>query len=57
MVVLNFSDQAKTLNTNRFQERMAGYTRALNVLAGTTTSQLSQLEIPANMPLILELIR
>jgi hypothetical protein len=51
------SDQAKTLNTNRFQERMAGDTRALNVLAGTTTSQLSQLEIPANMPLILELIR
>ncbi|HAD14003.1 MAG TPA: alpha-amylase [Saprospirales bacterium] len=57
MVVLNFSDQTKTLNTDRFQERLAGYTRALNVLAGTTINQLGQLEIPANMPLILELIR
>ncbi|MCC7465541.1 MAG: cyclomaltodextrinase C-terminal domain-containing protein, partial [Saprospiraceae bacterium] len=57
MVLLNFSNQPKVLNTNRYQERMAGFRQAKNVLTGDVVSELSQLQIPAEAPMVLELIR
>lgn len=57
MVILNFSDQSKTLDTHRFQEMMAGFRQAKNVLSGDVLADLRTLEIPADAPVILELIR
>jgi glycosidase len=57
MVILNFSEQSKVLNTARYQERMAGFRQAKNVLSGDIISDLSQLQIPADAPVVLELTR
>ena len=55
MVVLNFSNEDKTLITNRFEERMKGFSRARNILTGGVLSDLTKLKIGKNAPLILEL--
>ena len=57
MVILNFSDTSRMLDTHRFQERMAGYGQAKNILSGDVLSDLKTLEVPADAPVILELIR
>lgn len=57
MVMLNFSEQPKVLDTARFQERMAGFSQARNVLSGDVLSNLDTLSIPADAPVVLELIR
>ncbi|MBL7808298.1 MAG: cyclomaltodextrinase C-terminal domain-containing protein, partial [Saprospiraceae bacterium] len=57
MVVLNFSDQPKILDTTRFQERMVGFPKALDVISGATIPLNGTLKLSANAPLILELLR
>jgi glycosidase len=57
MIVLNFSNQAKTLETKRFAERMTGFSKAKNVLTGETLTDLTKLELGKNSPLVLELER
>ncbi len=57
MVVLNFSNENKTLDTKRFAERMAGYSKAKNVVSGEILTDLTKLEIGKNLPLVLELER
>jgi glycosidase len=57
MVVLNFSDQAKTLETKRFAERMTGFSKAKNILTGEILMDLTKLEVGGNTPLVLEMER
>ena len=57
MIVLNFSNENKTLETKRFAERMNGFSKAKNVLNGETLTNLSRLEVGKNLPLVLELER
>ncbi|MBC7774058.1 MAG: cyclomaltodextrinase C-terminal domain-containing protein, partial [Phycisphaerae bacterium] len=57
MVVLNFSNENKTLETKRFAERMTGFTKAKNVLTGEVLTDLTKLELGKNSPLVLELER
>ena len=57
MVVLNFSNENKTLGTMRFAERMVGFTKAKNVVTGEILTDLTKLEIGKNLPLVLELMR
>ena len=57
MVVLNFSNVDKVLETTRFAERMAGFTKAKNVVTGKILTDLTKLEVGKNLPLILELER
>ena len=55
MVVLNTSNNDKVLDTQRFAEKINGFTRAKNVVTGETISSLNSLAIAKNAPLILEL--
>lgn len=57
MVVLNFSNQSKTLETKRFAERMTGFSKAKNVLTGETLTDLTKLELGKHSHLVLELER
>ncbi|MBN8676872.1 MAG: cyclomaltodextrinase C-terminal domain-containing protein [Chitinophagales bacterium] len=55
MIVLNFSDQVKMLDTTRFKEKMTGFSTAKNVITDQWISSLDKLTIPAYSPLVLEL--
>jgi glycosidase len=55
MVVTNTTDKPAALPTARFSERMAGFTKARNVLTGETLSSLATLQLPAKTALVLEL--
>jgi len=57
MVVLNFSNENKTMNTQRFTERMKGFSKAKNVATGEILTDLTKLEVGKNLPLVLELER
>ena len=55
MVVLNTSNQDRTLNTARFAEMIQQRTSAVNIATGETISDIKLLNIPKNTPLVLEL--
>lgn len=55
MVIANNNDNESTIKTERFAERMNGFSKAKNVLTGETLSSLSSLTIPAKTVLVLEL--
>ncbi len=57
MVVLNFSNNNKVLETRRFAERMTGFSQAKNVLTGEIVTDLTKLEVGKNLPLVLEMER
>lgn len=57
MIVLNFSNNDKVLETKRFAERMTDFTKAKNVLTGETLTDLTTLKVGKNSPLVLELER
>jgi neopullulanase len=55
MVVMNGNDKTVSLSTNRFSERMKGFTKAKNIITGETINNIDSLSIPAHAPLVLEL--
>ncbi len=57
MVASNTSDKPATLPTARFAERMAGFSRARNVLTGENVASLSSLALPAKTAVVLELLK
>ncbi|GAB4491506.1 MAG: glycoside hydrolase family 13 protein [Saprospiraceae bacterium] len=57
MVVLNFSNEDKTLETSRFAERMQGFTKAKNVVTGEILNDISKMTVGKNAPVIFELQR
>jgi neopullulanase len=57
MVVINSSNKDVEVDTKRFSERMSGFTRAREAGTGQVFSDLKKLPVPANSPLVLELLR
>ncbi|MCA0238319.1 MAG: cyclomaltodextrinase N-terminal domain-containing protein [Bacteroidetes bacterium] len=56
MVILNQSDEAKTLDTKRFSERLYGFTKGKNVLDDTTLNDLKKIAVPAMSVQVIELM-
>ena len=57
LVASNTSDKPATLPTARFSERIAGFSKARNVLTGETLNDLSTLALPAKTAVVLELLK
>jgi len=55
MIIYNSEDKADTLKTDRFNERMAGYKTATNVISNTTLNSIQNIDVPAKTTLVLEL--
>ncbi|MFZ4476533.1 MAG: cyclomaltodextrinase C-terminal domain-containing protein, partial [Saprospiraceae bacterium] len=56
MVVLNTANKPMTLQTARFAERMQGFSKAKDVATGAALNDISQLSLPANGSMVLELL-
>jgi hypothetical protein len=57
MVVMNGNAETKTIKTERYAERLKGYTGAKDVTTGTALPRIDQITIPARTALVLELER
>ncbi|WP_243406367.1 glycoside hydrolase family 13 protein [Siphonobacter curvatus] len=55
MILMNANTTKKTIDTDRFRERMNGFSSAKNVLTGARISNVQQIQIPARSSLVLEL--
>jgi glycosidase len=55
MVIMNGNPEKVSLATDRFAERLAGFTRAKNVVTGKVFYELESINIPKNTTLVLEL--
>ncbi|GAB2944731.1 glycoside hydrolase family 13 protein [Hymenobacter coalescens] len=55
MVVMNAAKEARTFTTERFAERLQGYTTAEEVLTGTRVPSLQTMKVPAYTAWVLEL--
>lgn len=55
MVIFNGDDQAKSLETGRFAERMSGATTAINIITKEQLNTLNTIAVPAKGTLVLEL--
>ena len=56
MVVLNQSDEAKILDTQRFAERLNGFTKGKNVLDDTVLNDLKQIQVKGMSVQVIELM-
>ncbi len=55
MIAYNSNEKPTTLATDRFAERTAGFTKALNVMTGEQLNTITSLNLPAKSITILEL--
>lgn len=55
MVILNNNEEAKTLETKRFNERLNGFSSGKNVVTSETLTNLQNLSLPAKSATIVEL--
>lgn len=55
MIAYNSNEKPTTLATERFAERTAGFTKALNVMTGEQVNTITSLDLPAKSIAILEL--
>lgn len=55
MVVLNSGKENQTLKTQRFAERMKGFTSARNVISGEFITDIKNISVPAGTSLVLTL--
>ncbi|SHF72629.1 glycoside hydrolase family 13 protein [Pedobacter caeni] len=55
MVIVNGDDQAKNLETSRFEERISGATTAINIITKEQLNTLKTIAVPAKTTLVLEL--
>lgn len=55
MIVLNNNNEAKTLDTKRFSERLIGYTSGKNIVTNESITTLQSLSLPAKSATIIEL--
>ncbi|GAA3989028.1 glycoside hydrolase family 13 protein [Hymenobacter antarcticus] len=55
LVASNTTDKPASLPTARFSERMAGFSKARNVLTGESLSSVATLQLPAKTAVVLEL--
>ncbi len=57
MVLLNTANSARRVDTAPFAERMRGFSKAKNVITGAVLTNLSNLSLEPNSPLVLELMK
>lgn len=57
MVATNTTDKETSLHTDRFAERMNGFTSAKNVLTDAAVSDLNGIALPAKTAVVLELVK
>lgn len=57
MVIMNQNAEAKAVKTDRFAERMDGFSSGTDVLSGKAVSDLSSLTVEGKSALVLELVR
>ena len=57
MIATNTNNDDKTINTDRFLERMKGYKGAVNVITGETISGIASVSITARTAIVLELLK
>ncbi|WP_423147739.1 glycoside hydrolase family 13 protein [Rubrolithibacter danxiaensis] len=55
MVIVNTNDKEENVKTSRFEERLSGYNKALNVLSGEKLNSVETVSIPAKTALVFEL--
>ncbi len=56
MIIYNSNEgDAKDLNTDRFNERMAGFTKAVDVITGNPVDDIKNIKVAAKTTLVLEL--
>ena len=55
MVVLNKNKNLKTLDTNRFNEVISGYTKGLDIISGKQLDEIEKIKVPARSAMIIEL--
>ncbi len=55
MVILNTNKESQVLKTQRFSERMSGFTTAKNVISGEFLTEIKTISVPANSTLVLTL--
>jgi glycosidase len=55
MVAYNSTADSKELKTDRFNERMAGFTKGVNVITGEKMDSVKDLKIPGKTTLVIEL--
>jgi len=55
MVIYNSDTKPQTLKTDRFSERMAGYTGATNVITNEPVGSVQSIDVPGKTTLVLEL--
>ena len=55
MVLMNTNNQAATISTKRFEERMLGFSKAKNVATDSVLTDLTEINIERNSTLVLEL--
>lgn len=57
MIIMNANDKAQSISTKRYAERMAGFSKAVDVIAGTPLSAIDSIAVPANTTLVIELLK
>ncbi len=57
MIVLNFSNEDKTLETSRFAERIKGFSKAKNVATDEVLNDISKLTVGKNGAVVIELVK
>jgi glycosidase len=55
MVIVNSNDKEQTLSTTRFNERMNGFTKAVNVITDDALNSVDDIRVPAKSAVVLEL--
>lgn len=55
MVILNKNDEAKTMETERFEEVITGYKSGHDIISGKNIENLTSIEVPARKAMIIEL--
>ena len=55
MVILNTSDKVVDLDTKNYAERLNGFSKAKNILSGTSIDNMSKINVPAMSSVVLEL--
>ena len=57
MVILNNTNEDKTVDLSRFSENLQGYSKGRSVLDRTGFDQLTEIVVPAKSPEIVELVK
>lgn len=55
MVIVNSNDKEQDLSTTRFNERMNGFTKAVNVITDDALNSVDNIKVPAKSAVVLEL--